>query len=234
MGAFITQQPNGLYCRFSSIVDCPTHCNMKKEDYLNNVTGTVESRKEAEDVLENYLLPFSEVERRFTTLNMDRKDFNKLIKKMSEPIPVGESYHIVQSRRLFDERRDGMKVITTITITEEVQPVFEEQVRRNFERTPVLGGTDSGIKKHLKELLPTLNDENINIEFRLEENQSAEEPETFTGREAFIALGQGKVLYHEDDDEQQPIFIDDNDDLINAGYMNYHDLLGTWYSKPRE
>lgn len=109
MGAFITQQPNGLYCRFSSVVDCPTHCNMTKEDYLNNVTGTVESRKEAEDVLENYLLPFSEVERRFTTLNMDQKDFNKLIKKMSEPIPVGESYHIVQSRRLFDEKRDGMK-----------------------------------------------------------------------------------------------------------------------------
>lgn len=63
-----------------------------------------------------------------------------------------------------------MKVITTITITEEIQPGFKEQVKRNFERTPVFGGTDSGIKKHIQKLIPVLTDENINIEFKLEGN----------------------------------------------------------------
>ena len=34
MGAFIAKQPNGLYCRFSTVVDCPTDWNMTEEDYL--------------------------------------------------------------------------------------------------------------------------------------------------------------------------------------------------------
>lgn len=57
--------------------------------------------------------------------------------------------------------------------------------------------------------------------------------EIFKGREAFIALGQGKVLYHEENRET-PIYIDDNDNLVNAGYMEYPDLLGTWYSTPKK
>lgn len=32
MGACFVKQPNGLFCRFSTIVDCPTHYNMTKED----------------------------------------------------------------------------------------------------------------------------------------------------------------------------------------------------------
>lgn len=34
MGSFIAQQPNGLYCRFSTIVDTVTHYNMTKDDYI--------------------------------------------------------------------------------------------------------------------------------------------------------------------------------------------------------
>lgn len=82
MGAFIAKQPNGLYCRFSSIVDCPTHWNMTREDYLNNETGTVRSRADGEDILNNYLKPFSEVIDRFTTLNMTRKEFEDILKEM--------------------------------------------------------------------------------------------------------------------------------------------------------
>lgn len=58
MGAFISMQPNGLYCRFSGVVDCPTHWNMTREDYLNNTTGTIRSRAEGEDILDNYLKRF--------------------------------------------------------------------------------------------------------------------------------------------------------------------------------
>ena len=35
MGAYIAKQPNGLYCRFSSVVDTVTHWNMTEEDYIN-------------------------------------------------------------------------------------------------------------------------------------------------------------------------------------------------------
>ena len=34
MGSFICKQPNGLYCRYSSIVDNITHYNMTKEEYI--------------------------------------------------------------------------------------------------------------------------------------------------------------------------------------------------------
>lgn len=127
-----------------------------------------------------------------------------------------------------------MKVVMTIVVAEEVQQGWEEQVRRNFNRVPVFGDTGAGIKKHLQKLLPTLTDEHIHIEFDITEDQSTDTVETFTGRAAFKALAEGKVLYHEDDDEQNPVYIDDEDNLINAGYMNYHDLLGTWYSKPKK
>ena len=34
MAGFISKQPNGLYCRFSTVVDCPTDWNMTEEDYI--------------------------------------------------------------------------------------------------------------------------------------------------------------------------------------------------------
>ncbi|WP_025909283.1 hypothetical protein [Priestia flexa] len=83
MAGFIAKQPNGLYCRFSHVVDCPTHWNITREDYLNNATGNVHSRDEAEDILENWLQPFSLVLDSFTTLNMSQDEFNKLIESMS-------------------------------------------------------------------------------------------------------------------------------------------------------
>ncbi|WNO29858.1 hypothetical protein [Bacillus phage SDFMU_Pbc] len=86
MGAFIAQQPNGLYCRFSTTVDCPTHHNMTREDYLNNVTGTVESRFEGEDILQNYLKPFSEVLDLFLPRNMTQQEFDKIVEEMSTPV----------------------------------------------------------------------------------------------------------------------------------------------------
>jgi len=81
---FISQQPNGLYCRFSSVTDCPTHWNMTREDYLNNATGNISSQAEGEDILNRHLVPFEEVKNRFTTLNMRRKEFNELLREMGE------------------------------------------------------------------------------------------------------------------------------------------------------
>ena len=90
MSGFIAKQPNGLYCRFSTIVDTVTHWNMTEEDYLNNITETVSCKEEGKDVLENYLRPFSEVIDRFVDNNMSQEEFDNLIKEMSVPVKKKE------------------------------------------------------------------------------------------------------------------------------------------------
>lgn len=86
MSGFISKQPNGLYCRFSTVVDCPTHYNMTRNDYLSNITGTVSSVESATDILENYLKPFSEVVRRFLPNNMSADEFMDLLKIMHKEV----------------------------------------------------------------------------------------------------------------------------------------------------
>lgn len=34
MGAIFYKQPNGRYCRYSTVVDCVTHYNMTEDDIL--------------------------------------------------------------------------------------------------------------------------------------------------------------------------------------------------------
>ncbi|MDU2106341.1 hypothetical protein [Clostridium sp.] len=84
MGAFISRQPNGLYCRFSTIVDCPTHYNMTEEDYINNVTGTVKSKNDGLDTLKNHLRPFKEVIESYRPTNMELEEFTKIVNEMSK------------------------------------------------------------------------------------------------------------------------------------------------------
>lgn len=62
MGSFIAQQPNGLYCRFSTIVDTVTHYNMTKDDYIEvckDRLGKKRGEEEANDILKNYLHPLT-------------------------------------------------------------------------------------------------------------------------------------------------------------------------------
>ena len=83
MAGFIAKQPNGLYCRFSTVVDCPTHWNMTEEDYLNNATGASPSRDIGKETLLHHVRPFSEVLDYFIDNNMTQEEFNKLIIEMS-------------------------------------------------------------------------------------------------------------------------------------------------------
>lgn len=83
MGGFIVKQPNGLYCRFSTVVDCPTHINMTREDYINMCMER--AKKEAIDVLDNFVHSFEMVEQRFYPSNMTRKEFKECLKKMELP-----------------------------------------------------------------------------------------------------------------------------------------------------
>ena len=78
MGAFVSKQPNGLYCRFSSVVDCPTNYNMTAEEYIELCAE--QAREEAKWVLENHLYPFQLVVDRFRPMNMTQDEFDQLLK----------------------------------------------------------------------------------------------------------------------------------------------------------
>lgn len=82
MGAFISKQPNGLYCRFSTVVDCPTHWNMTEEDYIELCKKRAE--EEARDILKNHLEPFEMVKENFYPNNMTRESFKEFLKDVAK------------------------------------------------------------------------------------------------------------------------------------------------------
>lgn len=81
MGVFISKQPNGLYCRFSTIVDCPTDWNMTEDDYIELCKQKAE--EDARYVLKNCLLPFDMVEERFSPKNMTQEEFVLFLKDVA-------------------------------------------------------------------------------------------------------------------------------------------------------
>lgn len=90
MGAFIARQPNGLLCRFSTVVDTVTHYNMTEEDYITEVQMDYYGRNrgaaehEARDTINNYMQPFSEVIRRFVPYNNTREEFLNILREMGD------------------------------------------------------------------------------------------------------------------------------------------------------
>lgn len=80
MGAFIVRQPNGLLCRFSTVVDTVTHYNMTEEDYIEMCAE--KAREEARDVINNYLKPFESVKDYFVPTNMTEQKFEEILNEM--------------------------------------------------------------------------------------------------------------------------------------------------------
>ena len=83
MGAFIARQPNGLLCRFSSVIDCITDYNMAEEEYIEMCAE--KARKEARDVLDHYMQPFELVDKRFYPNNMTVEEHKRIMKEMEKP-----------------------------------------------------------------------------------------------------------------------------------------------------
>jgi hypothetical protein len=78
--SFIAIQPNGLYCRFSTVCDCPSDWNLTEEDYcrlvMENYGYTESKAKEyARDILDNHLHQFQDVIDSFIDNNMSMSDF---------------------------------------------------------------------------------------------------------------------------------------------------------------
>lgn len=88
MGGFIAKQPNGKYCRFSSVVDCPTHINMTFDDYVEVIMERGYQRwraeKEAKEIFGSDLQPFQEVIDHFIPNNMTQEEFNGYLEKMND------------------------------------------------------------------------------------------------------------------------------------------------------
>jgi Lar family restriction alleviation protein len=84
MAGFISKQPNGLYCRFSTITDCPTDWNMTEDDYIRLCKRKAE--KEAKEVLEGYLQPFEMVEERFYPNNMSEEEFKQFLEDVNQKV----------------------------------------------------------------------------------------------------------------------------------------------------
>lgn len=84
MGAFIARQPNGLLCRFSTIVDTVTDYNMTEEEYIELCAE--KAREEARKTIERHLRPFNWVKEYFTPNNMTEDEFNRILKEMSTEV----------------------------------------------------------------------------------------------------------------------------------------------------
>lgn len=84
MGSFIARQPNGLLCRFSTIVDTVTDYNMTEEEYIE--LRAEMAREEARETIERHLRPFDWVKQYFTPNNMTEDEFNQILKEMSTEV----------------------------------------------------------------------------------------------------------------------------------------------------
>lgn len=87
----ITEQPNGLYCRFSTITDCPTHYNMTFDDYVKVIHDrgdlTLEgAQKEALDIVTNHNYDFENTMGRFEPNNMTQEKFDSIYVEMHEEV----------------------------------------------------------------------------------------------------------------------------------------------------
>ena len=79
---FISQQPNGRYCQFSTVVDTVTHWNMTAEEYIEMCAEM--ARINARYELKHRLVPFSEVKRCFLPTKDSVEEFNDMLFEMGD------------------------------------------------------------------------------------------------------------------------------------------------------
>ena len=94
MGAYYAKQPNGLYCRFSTVVDSVTDWNITKEQAINMQLGyldvTPAEQKIREDMFDKRLKPFKTIKKDFTAANDTIEEFQDLLKEMGDTEGLSE------------------------------------------------------------------------------------------------------------------------------------------------
>jgi hypothetical protein len=84
MGAFYFKQPNGLYGRFSTVVDCPTDYNCTKEELIDDAVETY--RQELMEEFDKRCKSFEYMVSQFYDNSMTNEEFEEAKKEMSEPV----------------------------------------------------------------------------------------------------------------------------------------------------
>lgn len=86
MGRMIVKQPNGKYCRFSTVIDCPTVINMTEEEYIQlRIHEAIdEAIEDAKDTLKHYVHTMDEMDKSFRNTNMTKKKYEQLKEEMKD------------------------------------------------------------------------------------------------------------------------------------------------------
>lgn len=83
MSAFFVKQPNGLYARFSTVIDCPTHKDLTREQarrvYLE---GLVEDATMRIDDILDFPCSVEDMLESFQPNCMTVHEFNKFLKEI--------------------------------------------------------------------------------------------------------------------------------------------------------
>ena len=92
MSGIIARQPNGLLCRFSTVVDTFTDWNMTEEEYIEmcEAKAAEKAREEAKDTLKRWMRPFDEVKNSFYPSNNTIEEFNAILNEMGDEEGLSE------------------------------------------------------------------------------------------------------------------------------------------------
>lgn len=88
--SYIAKQPNGLLCRYSSVVDCPTVYNMTEDDYFfyrlsNSIDEILSDMENIKKNRPGYVYPYDNMKKDFVPNNMTKKEFKEICKTMESP-----------------------------------------------------------------------------------------------------------------------------------------------------
>lgn len=82
MSAFWAKQPNGKYCRFSTVIDCITDYDCTKKDMLKIIIQKTKEKFERDFEQGCYSYPFDNVIERFMTCNMPIDKMDKICRQI--------------------------------------------------------------------------------------------------------------------------------------------------------
>ena len=88
MGGFIAKQPNGLYCRYSSVVDNITHYNMTEDDYIELVVER--AKEEAREILERAMSFDMVISSLYPDTKRDLRKMNEILKECGSQVLLKE------------------------------------------------------------------------------------------------------------------------------------------------
>lgn len=147
--SYIARHPNGLLCRFSSVVDAVTHYNMTEEDYIE--LRAEQARKEARQDLEDkrFIKSFDRVLEDTRFDNMSYNEWRGYLKEMGYnepelPFKPGDEVRVVNQ---VDADLDGRKAVVERAYHNKRTNKIDVEIRFNDEQDATYLFNDSELIK---------------------------------------------------------------------------------------